>query len=117
MPTARTIFEKVDAQDIPGVAGYFAEDAIMIFGNAEPLVGRRAIVEANEQFYTSITAIRHSIRNEWTVGDTTILELEVTYTRLDDKDVTLPAVSLWHTTDGLITDYRVFYDPSPVFAT
>lgn len=41
----------------------------------------------------------------------------MTYTRRDDKRVTVPTVSIWRVGGGgLITDFRVFYDPAPVFA-
>lgn len=115
MPTARALFDMVDSQDYPGLAGCLAEDATMVFGNAEPLLGRNAIVAANQAFLEQLKAIRHQLRNEWTVGDTTIAQTEVTYTRLDGKEVTLPAVSIWHHRAGLITDLRVFYDPAPIF--
>ena len=116
MPTARAIFDLVDSQDIHGLAGLLAEDASMVFGNAEPFVGRDAIVAANNAFFQQIKAVRHHLRNEWTVGDTTIAETEVSYTRFDGKEVTIPAVSIWHLRGGLIADYRVFYDPAPIFA-
>lgn len=38
-------------------------------------------------------------------------------TRRDDKQVTAPAVSISRVDgDGLITEFRVFDDPAPVFA-
>lgn len=55
--------------------------------------------------------------HEWQVGATTIAETEVTYSRVDGKEVSLPAVSIWSTReDGLIVDYRVFVDIAPVHA-
>ncbi len=44
-------------------------------------------------------------------------ELEVTYDRLDGSSTSIPVVSIWHTgPDGLIDDYRVFFDLTPVYA-
>ncbi|MFF1821648.1 hypothetical protein ACFVWG_30375 [Kribbella sp. NPDC058245] len=52
-----------------------------------------------------------------TIEATTIAETDVTYTGLDGKDVTVPAISIWDIDDaGLITDYRIFVDLTPVFA-
>ena len=46
-----------------------------------------------------------------------LVEVEVTYRRLDDKSVSVPAASIWHARDdGLIEDYRVFFDLTPVYA-
>lgn len=87
-----------------------ADDARMTFGNAEPLVGHDAIVGGAQAFFAAI-------RNVWTVGADTIAETDVTYTRHDGKDVTIPVVSIWRVdVDDRIVDYRVFYDVAPVFA-
>ena len=59
----------------------------------------------------------HRLLNDWSVGPVTIAQSEVTYLRLDDKEVTIPAVTIWRAQDdGLLTHLQVFYDPSPIFA-
>ncbi|WP_028922627.1 nuclear transport factor 2 family protein [Pseudonocardia acaciae] len=117
MPDAHTVFTAVDSLDSRVMIALFAEDGTMVFGNREPMRGREAIVAGVEAFLSTIRGLRHDIRREWTVGADTIAETDVTYTRHDDKRVTIPAVSIWRVRDdGLITDYRVFYDPSPLFA-
>jgi ketosteroid isomerase-like protein len=117
MPDARTIFAKIDSLDPRALEGFLAEDATMVFGNGEPLTGPAAIVAASEAFLSTVKAVRHRILSDWTVGSTTIAEAEVTYTRLDGKEVSVPVVSIWDVNDaGLITSYRVFLDLAPVYA-
>jgi len=117
MPNAQAVFSLVDSMDAPAMAGLFAEDATMVVGNAEPLAGREAIRAGNEAFLAKINGLRHRLLNEWTVGPDTIAETEVTYNRLDGREVTIPAVSIWQTgDDGLISDYRIFFDTAPLFA-
>lgn len=117
MPEARAVFQLVDSRDAHALVEMMAEDATMVFGNGEPLHGRDAILAANDAFMSTVQGVRHSIRNEWTVDDATIADTEVTYTRLDGKEVTIPVVSIWRVRDdGLINDYRVFLDLAPVFA-
>jgi ketosteroid isomerase-like protein len=117
MVSARSVFDVVDAMDLNAVAALFAEDATMVFANGEPMVGREAVVAGNTAFMSTIKGLRHRLLNEWRVGATTIAETEVTYSRVDGKDVSLPAVSIWSTReDGLIVDYRVFVDLAPVHA-
>jgi hypothetical protein len=90
----------------------------MVFGNGEPMVGRAAVVAGSEAFLATVRELRHHLRNEWTVAATTIAETDVTYARLNGKDVTIPVVSIWHRgDDDLIIDYRVFLDLAPVYAT
>lgn len=117
MVSARSVFDVVDAMDLNAVAALFAEDATMVFANGEPMVGREAVVAGNTAFMSTIKGLRHRLLNEWRVGATTIAETEVTYSRVDGKEVTLPAVSIWSTReDGLIVEYRVFVDLAPVHA-
>jgi ketosteroid isomerase-like protein len=118
MPTESTqrVFQTVDAMQPDNIAALFAEDARMVFGNADPLVGREAITAGVQGFFSTINGLQHQIVNEWHIGADTIAETEVTYRRLDDKNVTIPVVSIWHTRDGLIDDYRVLFDLTPVYA-
>lgn len=117
MPNARTIFATVDTLDPRAVTELFAQDATMVFGNREPLAGREAIMAGNQAFMSIVKGLRHRILNEWNVGADTIAETEVTYTRHDDKEVTIPVVSIWRVRDDdLIVNYRVFFDVAPLYA-
>jgi len=117
MTEAREIFALIDQLDAHAVAALFAEDAVMVFGNNDQLLGRAAILAGNTAMLAHIKGLRHVVRQEWTVDDTTIAVTDVTYTRRDDKQVTVPAVSIWRVDgDGLIAEYRVYYDLAPLFA-
>jgi ketosteroid isomerase-like protein len=118
MPNGLTprIFQAVDSMQPDSIADMFAQDAKLVFGNADPLVGREAITAGLKGLFSTINGMRHRIVNDWHMGADTVAETEVTYRRLDDKDVTVPVVSIWHTRDdGLIDDYRVFFDLTPVY--
>lgn len=103
--------------DPNGITQLFAEDATFAMGNGEPAVGRPAILAGSTEFLANIKGLRHTIRSEWTVDDVTIAVADATYTRHDGKEVTIPTASIWHVDgDGLITDYRIYSDPAPLFA-
>jgi ketosteroid isomerase-like protein len=113
----RKLFAAVDTKDEGVFGAFLAEDARLTFGNAEPLVGREAIVAGIGAFFSTIDGLRHRIVNQWCAGADTVAETEVTYERLDGKSVAVPAVSIWRTrADGLIDDYRIFVDLAPVYA-
>jgi hypothetical protein len=115
--SAAEVFAQVDRLDPDAVAALPAQDARLMFGNGEPLVGREAILAGSLAFLSVVKGLRHEIRREWTVGDTTVAEADVTHTRRDDNQVTLAAVSIWRVgADGLMVDFRACYDPAPVFA-
>jgi hypothetical protein len=117
MTSAQEILTMIDQMDPDAMVPFFAEDATVVMGNNEPLVGLPAIVAANTAYLQLIKGIHHDLRSEWMVDATTIAVADVTYTRLDDKQVTIPAVSIWRVgDDGLIADFRVYYDLAPVFA-
>ncbi|MDF5753060.1 nuclear transport factor 2 family protein [Spongiactinospora sp. TRM90649] len=113
----RHVFRSVDSFDADEFARLLAEDARLVFGNAEPLAGRAAIAAGIRAFFSTIGGLRHRVVRNWQVGADTIAETEVTYRRLDGKDVSVVAVSIWRTRDdGLISDYRIFVDLAPVYA-
>jgi ketosteroid isomerase-like protein len=117
MHSARGIFQKVDTMDPHALDEVFAEDGTMVFGNGEPLVGREAISAGCGAFLSILQGLRHRILNEWQVDADTIAETEVTYTRLDGKEISIPAVSIWRVRDdGLIASYRVYFDVAPIYA-
>jgi hypothetical protein len=114
----RRLFAAIDSMESGAIGELFADDARLVFGNAEPLVGHEAIITGTRAFFSMINGLRHRILNEWHVGADTVVETEVTYRRLDDKSVSVPVVSIWHSRDdGLVDDYRVFFDLTPVFAS
>jgi ketosteroid isomerase-like protein len=117
MPDAKTVFGAVDEQDLLRLGGLMAEDVRFVMGNGEPLVGEEAVLAGNAVFFTMVKGLRHALLHEWAVGGVTIAETEVTYLRLDGKEVSVPAVTIWEVDEaGLITDLRVFIDQAPLFA-
>ena len=106
----------VDRTDAHAFASHLSEDCRMRFGNAEPVTGRSAIEAAGADFFATIKALSHDIVEEWDVGDATIIEAEVIYTRLDQRQVTVPVVTIYRHGDDLIEDYRIFIDLAPVLA-
>jgi ketosteroid isomerase-like protein len=116
MSTTTEVFADVDRMDAKAFASHLAEDCLLRFGNAQELVGRQAIEESIAGFFTTINGISHQIVDQWDIDDTTIIQLEATYTRKDERKVTLPAVAVWRRGSELIDDYRIYVDLGPVYA-
>ena len=113
---AREVFRRVDRFTPAAFAELFAPDGKLVFGNGDPMVGPAAIDAGVSGFFQTIKGLRHTIVNEWHQQGDTVLELAVTYDRLDGKQVTIPVVTIYHRReDGLIDDYRVFFDLAPVY--
>jgi ketosteroid isomerase-like protein len=115
--TTAEVFADVDRMDAKAFASHLAENCLLRFGNADEIVGRDAIEESIAGFFTTINGLSHHIIDQWDVDDTTIVQIEATYTRKDDRQVTLPAVAIWRRSSGdLIDDYRIYVDLAPVYA-
>ncbi len=113
---AREVFRRVDTFDPATFAELFSPDGTLAFGNGDPMVGPTAIRAGVDGFFGAIKGLRHKIVDEWHQQGTSVVELETTYDRLDDKQVTVPVVSIFHRRDdGLIDRYRVYFDLAPVF--
>lgn len=111
------VFRRVDGFSPAEFAELFALDGKLVFANGAPMIGPPAIETGTSGFFGTIKGLRHEIVNEWHQQGDTVLELKVTYDRLDGKQVTIPVVTVWHRRDdGLIDDYRVFFDVAPVYA-
>jgi hypothetical protein len=117
MPATTTdLFADIDKMDAKLFASHLGEDASLRFANAPVVEGREAIEESIAGFFTTIRALRHELVEQWDVDGTTIVEVEVTYTRLDGDQVLLPAVVIMRRSGELIDDYRIFIDQGPLYA-
>jgi ketosteroid isomerase-like protein len=111
------MFSVVDRLDADRFAEYYAEDAVLRFGNAEPVRGREAIRRTYADFFATLDGLRHEMQHHFHVDDTHLAEALVTYTRKDASVVTVPAISVFHTgPDGLIDSYRIYVDLAPLYA-
>jgi ketosteroid isomerase-like protein len=116
--STRDPFADIDRMDAAAFASYFAEEGALHFANAnaDEVRGCGAIEAVIADFFGTIKGLRHRILEQWDVGDTTILQAEVTYTRTDDGQVTLPAVVIFRRAGDLIEDYRIYIDQAPLYA-
>jgi len=116
MPSRKTLFADIDTMVPDAFARHLAENVTMRFGNAPAMRGRAACRKAWADFCGLVDGVHHEVVNQWTVGDTTIAETAVTYTRRDGARVTVPVVTIYRAGGELIDEYRVFLDLTPVFA-
>jgi ketosteroid isomerase-like protein len=110
------LFADIDSKNAHSFASRLSEDARVRIGSADPIFGRANVEAALSEFFGMIKALVHETVEYWDAGDTMIIESEVTYTRLDDSQITVPAVSIYRRGEKLIDDYRIFIDLGPVLA-
>ena len=116
MPAREQLFADIDSMEPERFAAHLAEGVTMRFGNADPIRGRDAVREAWAKFCQDLKGVKHELVEQWAFDSTTIVEAQVTYTRIDDSEVTVPVVTIYRERDGEINDYRIYIDLAPLFA-
>lgn len=121
----RNYFKTVDTLDADAIAAYFTEDGKFRFSNQPPAEGKQAVRDALAQFFETIQAMHHENTGLWLGddGNSAVWEADVTYTRPNGTQVTLPCASILRSRsvsggeshDDQIYDFRMNMDISPVY--
>ena len=111
-----SLFAAIDAKDTPGFLAYLTGDASFRFGSAPAVKGHDAIGAAVDGFFETIKASKHSLSHVLGDGSTLVCEGDVTYTRHDGSEVTVPFTDIFELDGDLIADYKIYMDISPLFA-
>jgi ketosteroid isomerase-like protein len=112
----RRMFATFDAKDVSALIAFVTDDVRLRLGNAEPVRGKSAFVEAVNAFLASVAGFRHEVLNVWSDADVLVFEFDVHYTRLDGGEVTLPCCNVFRLRDGLVAEYRSYVDATPVYS-
>jgi ketosteroid isomerase-like protein len=112
-------YADVDAMRLEPYVEHHSDDAVVVFANNPPAVGKDAIRQAIGGFWSMIGGLRHERRNLWLVneGNTAVLEVVTHYTTKGGAAVSVPCVSLLdRDADGKVSSLRVHIDLAPLFA-
>ena len=112
----QALFLAIDRMDVEGFLSFLNEHALFQFGNFPAAKGKQAIQIAVSNFFSSIKSLNHEILNAWSLGDVLICNGTATYIRKDDRTITLPFCNVFMLKNGLINEYLVYVDVSPLFA-
>ena len=110
------VFAAIDRQDPAAFVGFLSDDAVFRFGSAPPVQGREAILAAVDGFFGTIAGLSHAIAKVVVDGSTQFIEGEVTYTRLDGTEITLPFTDVFEVDGELIAHYKIYMDISLLYA-
>jgi ketosteroid isomerase-like protein len=105
----RTLLAAIDAGDQGTADSLIADDVCFRFGSNPPVTSKREFVAGRRALRGSILGFRHEIDT-----DAVVVAMNVTYTRRDGSEVTIPCCDTFRLRDGLIVDYRIYIDISPV---
>jgi ketosteroid isomerase-like protein len=112
-------YADVDAMRLAEFVDRHSDDAVVVFGNNPPSVGKDAIGAAIGGFWSMLGGLRHERRNLWFVNDgaTAVLEVVTHYTTKGGAAVGVPCVSILdRNADGKVSSLRVHIDLAPLLA-
>jgi ketosteroid isomerase-like protein len=115
-PWLGDLMQAIDARDAAAFARFLTPDVAFRFGNAPVTRGRPAVEAAVAGFFQAIGGCRHRLSRVWRDGDALAMQGEVTYTRLDGGEVTVPFVNVFTLRDALVAEYLIYIDNGPLFA-
>ena len=110
------LFASIDAMDTESFVSFIAEDCTFRFGSSPPVTGRDGIRASVNDFFSMFAALRHDLTRIVSDDKAIVCEGEVTYTRHDGSQITLPFCNVFEVDSGLISVYRIYIDIAPLFA-
>lgn len=110
------LFASIDAMDTESFLSFIRKDGTFRFGSSPPVTGHAAIRAAVGDFFASFAALKHDLQRQVADDNVVVCEGEVTYTRHDGINITLPFANIFEIDGGLISHYRVYIDVGPLFA-
>jgi len=109
------LFGFADEMDVDGYLTMLTDDIRFRFANEPVARGKDAVREVLTQLTSAVSGIRHTVLDEWRVGDHIIHKLQVTYTRRDGSQVRVPAATIYRLSGDQIGEYQTYVDLDPVF--
>ena len=110
------LFSSIDEKNTERFLRFLTDDAIFRFGSAAPVQGHAAIHEAVDGFLATISGCKHVLGTILTDDGTLFCEGEVTYTRHDESEITLPFANVLEVEGELISHYKIYADAGPLYA-
>lgn len=111
-----TLFTAIDSKDTDGFLACITQDGSFRFGSAPAVFGHPAIHDAVDGFFQSIAGLRHTLHMHARVGATIVCEGEVTYTRHDNSQISLPFVDVFAMDGDKISAYKIYMDITPLYS-
>ncbi|MFY2822450.1 nuclear transport factor 2 family protein [Ruegeria sp. MALMAid1280] len=109
------LYAAVDAMNASDIVSYLTEDVTFRLGNFDPVVGREPVHQANEAFFQTISAMRHTIAGVWSSGNTVFCDGTVHFTRKDYSEHEVPFATRLGLQGSKVVDYVVYVDISELY--
>lgn len=110
-------FKTVDLMESRAFAALIADDGRFRFGSMPAVTGRPQVEIAVGGFFSSIRSLSHRIEECFEGKDSWLVQGEVTYTRHDGSQITLPFLDLFRMKGREVQDWLIYMDIAPLYAS
>jgi hypothetical protein len=110
------LFRTIDDMNADAFVSFFTPEGAFKFGNSPAVRGKAAVHGLVDGFWKSIAGSQHKLLHLWNDGDDVAVHGEVTYTRKDNKLVTVSFVNVFKMKGDKIDSYLIHIDNGPLFA-
>jgi len=108
----KQLYTAVDKKDLELLSDFLSDEVFFRIANFDPVTGKEACLKANQNFFSSITSMRHQIDNVWEQGDDVICNGRVDYIRFDSSSHSVPFATIFKLKQDKIINYLVYADIS-----
>ncbi len=110
------LFESIDEKNTDRFLYFLTDDAIFRFGSGPEVRGQSEIRNAVEDFFSTIAGCKHTLHKIFADDGTLVCEGDVTYTRQDGSEITLPFANVLEFAGDHISHYKIYADSAPLYA-
>ncbi len=110
------LFDTIDSMDAEGFSAFITDNCSFRFGNLPTVQGKENITGFVQQFFESLHAVNHEIRQSWKTEDGIVCHGMVTYIRHDQFSLTVPFCNVVSIREEGIYEYLIFADTSLLYA-
>lgn len=110
-----SLSQALDGKQVEKVLEYLTDDCLFVAGNGEPVKGKENIRSVFERFFPAVKSTAHDVTDIFETGNSLVHRGTVTYTRLDDSQLTIPFCDVFKMEGTLIKAYHIYIDWSELF--
>ncbi|MBC2852165.1 nuclear transport factor 2 family protein [Cetobacterium sp. 8H] len=105
----------LDSKNIDSLLELLSEDCLFQAGNNPIIKGKKEIKKTFETFYPLVKSVKHDIKDIFESDDNLVQRGTVTYTRIDNTNLTVSVCDIFKIKDSKIVEYYIYIDWSELF--
>lgn len=110
------LFGHIDNRRMDEFLSFLTDDIKLTVANHPTAAGKEWVRVAVGALWQSVNGVKHEFHHVFQDQGHMIFQATVAYTRLDNKVVSVPCVTIIRLEGDLVSEWRIYVDLTPVFA-